>query len=343
VVQETARRAVQSVQTSLPPGWLAALDREGGVLTVSAPRTSARFAVVVGRSGTVPADALASAAQRPGTAGLIYLAPYVSPAVREKLARAGVSYADGTGWVRMVSDQPMLAITAQGASKAPAQSGSQTITHLGGRAAGRIVRAALGSPTPVGVRQLATLADVSPGTVSKTLPALAADNALERDSAGSVTSVDRRRLLDRWTADYGLLKSNGTPSYYVAPRGIGSVLEKTQTLPGVALTGGRAGQACLPEGVAPTLPTTQIVLYAADPTSIAETLDLVETDPPSANVIVLAPQDPAILDNPGIRAGLPVAPLPVVLADLLTLPGRYPAQAVALMDALAKTNPEWRP
>jgi hypothetical protein len=331
------------VQTSLPAGWLAALDPAADVLTVSAPGASARFSVVVGRSGTVPAAALLSEARPTGTAGLVYLAPYVSPAVREKLSRAGVSYADGTGWVRIVSGQPMLAITAQGASKAPAQSWNKTINRLDGRAAGQIVRALVSSPTPVGVRQLAALAGVSPGTVSKTLPALAADNAIERDPTGQVASVDRRRLLDRWTADYGVLASNGTPSYYVAPRGIGPVLEETKTLPGVAVTGRPAGEAWLPEGVRPNLPTRQVVLYATDPASVAETLGLVETDPPSANVIVLVPQDLAVLDKPEVRARLPVAPLPVVLADLLTLPGRYPAQAAALMDALAKTDPEWRP
>jgi hypothetical protein len=35
--------------------------------------------------------------------------------------------------------------------------------------------------------------------------------------------------------------------------------------------------------------------------------------------------------------------LPLVLADLLTLPGRYPRQAEALIDALAKTDPAWMP
>ena len=35
-----------------------------------------------------------------------------------------------------------------------------------------------------------------PGTVSKTLPVLAVDNTVERDAAGRVTKVDRRRLLD---------------------------------------------------------------------------------------------------------------------------------------------------
>ncbi|MDR1768052.1 MAG: hypothetical protein LBR32_06465 [Propionibacteriaceae bacterium] len=263
--------------------------------------------------------------------------------MRAKLERAGVSYADATGWVRIVSDDPMLAIISQGAAKSPTPSGNRTIARLDGRGAGRVIRALLTVDPPVGVRQLADAADVSPGTVSKVLPTLAADNTIERDDRGQVTGVVRRRLLDRWTADYQLLKSNGTARYYVAPRGLDAALAKATAFPNLALTGGRAGQAWLPDNVTPVMPVTQLVLYTTDLGVTADTLGLAATDPPSANVILLTPQDPAILDRPESRAGVPVAPLPIVLADLLSLPGRYPQQATALMDALAKADPQWRP
>jgi len=40
--------------------------------------------------------------------------------------------------------------------------------------------------------------------------------------------------------------------------------------------------------------------------------------------------------------GLSLAPLPLILADLLTLPGRGDSEATQLFEALAKTDSQWR-
>jgi hypothetical protein len=70
------------------------------------------------------------------------VAEYIAAPARAKLERAGVSYADATGWVRIVSDDPMLAITAVGAAKSPKPDRvTGAITRLDGRSAGRIARA----------------------------------------------------------------------------------------------------------------------------------------------------------------------------------------------------------
>lgn len=73
---------------------------------------------------------------------------------------------------------------------------------------------------------------------------------------------------------------------------------------------------------------------------MAEQLGLVEADPATANVIIVAPQDERILPDPG--EPLAVAPPALVLADLLTLPGRFDAEAEQLMGALAATEPTWK-
>ncbi|MDR0435525.1 MAG: hypothetical protein LBH11_01960 [Propionibacteriaceae bacterium] len=194
----------------------------------------------------------------------------------------------------------------------------------------------------VGVRELAKMAQVSPGTVSKILPVLVADGAVVRDSHGYITAVNRRQLLDRWTIDYHVLESNGTPAYFVAPRGIAAILTKLKAAADEALTGAQAGSLWLPEGIVPLVPVTQLVIYTTSTDKSASHLGLVPVDAPAANVILIQPQDPAIIDDPMRKKDIPVAPLPLVLADLLTLPGRYPQQAEALMDALAKTDPAWK-
>ncbi|MDR0284833.1 MAG: hypothetical protein LBI33_08075 [Propionibacteriaceae bacterium] len=349
---ETEALILASVQAVLPDGWQARISGDETDITleiISGTGLTAMFAVLA--TGVTPAQIarvtkvaeIRSAPDR-GRAGLLVWSKYLSAPAREQLARAGISYADATGWARIVADDPMLAITAQGAAKAPKPDrGSTTISRLDGRAAGRIVRSLFDGSLPVGVRGLAAQAHVSPGTVSKTLPTLAADSTIDRDEAGRVRSVDRRQLLDRWTTDYHVLDSNGTPGWFVAPRGLDNTLAVLTRAPRAVVSGTRAAQAWLPQGIAPLIPTTQLLVYTDDPSVLARLLGVAAVEPSAANVVILAPQDLTILDNPESRDGIPVAPLPLVLADLLTLPGRYPQQAEALMDALAKTDPQWRP
>jgi hypothetical protein len=149
-------------------------------------------------------------------------------------------------------------------------------------------------------------------------------------------------LLRRWTADYECLTSNGSPAYYVAPRGLEPAQAALKARRDVAFTGARAAVGWLPAGTEATLPISQLVVYAAEPSPVAADLGLVPVAPSASNIILLKPQDPALLDAIALRDQAPLAPLPVVLADLLSLPGRYPQQGEALMDALAKADPAWR-
>ena len=64
-----------------------------------------------------------------------------------------------------------------------------------------------------------------------------------------------------------------------------------------------------------------------------------EADAATANVVIAAPQDDRILPDPGEPVAL--APTALVVADLLTLPGRSDAEAEQLMDSLAATDPSW--
>ena len=65
-----------------------------------------------------------------------------------------------------------------------------------------------------------------------------------------------------------------------------------------------------------------------------------EADAATANAVIVAPQDQRILPQAGEPVAL--APTALVLADLLTLPGRSDAEAEQLMDALAATDPSWK-
>ncbi|WP_378245795.1 hypothetical protein [Actinokineospora guangxiensis] len=83
-------------------------------------------------------------------------------------------------------------------------------------------------------------------------------------------------------------------------------------------------------------------MYAADPQTLADQLKLVRTGRESSNVIITTPRDKTLLAVQEFTAsGLPVAPLGQVLADLLTLPGRFAQEADQLIDHLGRTDPDW--
>ena len=350
-IQEIMEPMVGSVRAALPDGWRAQLLPDGAdtLLRVTSRTGDEALFAALG-TGMSPRELPliiqnAELRTQPGSgrSGFVVMSPYLSEPKRAALEQAGLSYADATGWVRLVSERPMLAITAIGADRSPLATIRRQTLSLKGASAGRIVQALLSISPPIGVRELAEAANVSPGTVSKVLPLLDDEDGVTRDPDGKIVAVNHRRVLNRWVLDYGVLKSSRGVRYFVAPRGLDKAREALTKRGGVAFTGALAVRAYLPSGVAPLVPPTQIVCYASDTAPFAASIGLQEVDAPAANVILAVPQDKAILDDPTIIDGVPVAPLPVVLADLMTLPGRYPQQAEALMDALAKTDPAWRP
>lgn len=73
---------------------------------------------------------------------------------------------------------------------------------------------------------------------------------------------------------------------------------------------------------------------------VSGALGPVVAEPTTANVVIAVPQDGDILPAADEREPA-VAPLALVVADLLTLPGRSDAEAEQLMDALAATDQAW--
>ena len=344
--------AIRGVAALLPTAWrlesVVDSQAEGAradpLVTLTGPNVaddqpgqSVTFRVEARRSGTPSGLLLASlreqalATNRP----LLFVSDYLGPSLREALSAAGISYADATGWVRIASDAPLILLTGQGAAKSPRAGKPTAVTRLNGVAASRIIRALSEENVPLGVRELATLADVSPGSVSKLLPTLAGESIIDRDNFGAVISVRRRALIQRWVRDYSYAKSNGSPRYFIAPRGLDRTLKRLTDLPcAVTSTGSAAARRLLPEGNTSVVPLRLLALYTDAPSELVAELGLVPADPVTANTVIAAPQDGGVLTED-------VAPVALVLADLLTLPGRGDAEAEQLMDALARVDEAW--
>lgn len=340
------RDAVRSVRALLPDSWgvdhsaaraMPDLRADGVIVLTSPEGQKVSFIVESKRSlqslGPLLAQLRESAARSPQP--LLYVSEYIGPGLRDALAAEGISYADRTGWVRLTSESPLILLTGTGAAKSPRSGSRVTTTRLNGIAAGRIIRVLCTHQPPLTVRELAALAGVSPGSVSKLLPTLAREGIIDRSERGAVDAVRRRALITRWVQDYSFLGANTPPGHFLAPRGVDRTLRRlSETTGQVTVTGSAAVRSWLPENVTPVVPLRLLALYADDPGALADELGLVLTDQATANVVITTPQDRDVLEESH-------APPALALADVLTLPGRGDAEAEQFLDILSRTDPSW--
>lgn len=327
------------------PGERAGDRRFDAIVELAGPNAvTVSFVVEAKRSGSVPASLLIPALRELGrTSGMpvLFVSDYIGPALRKALASEELSFADATGWVRVASADPLILLSWQGAARSPRAPRAGAVTRLNRLAVSRTIRALATTDLPVGVRGLASLADVSPGSVSKLLITLASEGIVDRDENGRVVAVRRRALLRRWVVDYSFAKTNPSAAYFIAPRGLDRALARLADQRNVAITGSAAARRLLPEPSTSVVPLRLLAIYAASPAEVADELGLIDAEPATANVIIVRPQDPDILAQPK-DGDLVMAPFPLVIADLLTLPGRSDAEAEQLMDALAAADEAWR-
>lgn len=352
-VNETGliERVVSTLRANLPLTWRAEVSDAPGqydaILTISNGTTSvATFAIESKNTTRVSADqvvrqlgAFAEGSPHP----LLFVTEYINSPLRRECEKRAISYLDTTGWAYVVSDEPPILIRMEGASKPPRPRENAPTARLNGPAAGRAIRCLLELDPPVGIRQLATLSSSSPAAVSKLMPTLVDAGAVDRSADGTITRIRRRTLLDRWTADYSFLNSNGVVFAYLAPRGLPRILERIRDRDDLSVTGSAAARTYLPAATTSIIPFSLLTMYCKDIAGVADSLGLVRTGRDTSNVIITTPRDPVLLENPRLSApGFPVAPLGQVLADLLTLPGRMAQEADQIVDSLAEKDPTWR-
>jgi DNA-binding transcriptional ArsR family regulator len=336
----------------LPSTWVvevltAPAGPVGATIVLNGPRgVLGVLDVAVKRWTTAPTSAVTGvlAGVRARSANpLLLMTDFTNRPLREACEELGINYLDASGWAFIKMDDPPIYIRAEGAERPQPRLASE-VTRLNGIAVGRILRALLEIRPPIGVRELAQRASVkSPGSVSKLLPTLGSAGAIERDQGGQIVTIKRRALLQRWTQDYSFLNGNGVVLDYLAPRGLAPVLERLSQSPNVCVTGAFAGNDYLRVQTVPVVPATRLSLYSTNPRQLAQDLDLVRMDRQSSNVVMTVPRDSELLASPEQRgSNLPLAPLPQVLADLLTLPGRESLLADQLMDQLAESDELWR-
>lgn len=276
------------------------------------------------------------ATDSPGVS-LLVAAPYLGERTRERLRENGLGYLDFTGNTYLRIDEPAVYLSSQGADKDPDRTQRPTRSLRGAKAA-RIVRTLVDFRSPLGVRQIAEIAQTDAGNVSRLLEMLEKEDLVGRSPRGGVDAVDWEGLLRRWTRDYSLMQSNAY-STYLDPRGLDSLLSRLRALQGemrYAISGSLAAAR-----LAPVAPARLAVAFVDDAAATAAALGLVESEV-GANVMLLEPKGDFVFERTRVDEGLVyVAPSQVVV-DLMTGSGRNPAEADAVLEWMRRDEDAWR-
>lgn len=263
-----------------------------------------------------------------GVSDVLVVSRFLSPASRRRLTEERLNYLDLTGNVRLVVSQPGLFIETQGALTDP-EPAEKTMRSLRGAKAGRLVRALCDFPLPLSITDLGLKAGVDVSYASRLVEWLAREALLTRASRGPVMSVDRPQILRRWANDYSVLKSNAALSC-LEPRGLEALLRR---LPSssfrYAVTGSLAANR-----LAPIAPARLAMIYVDDPDNAAGDLSLVPVET-GANVMLLGPFDEVVFDRTRVESGVTYVAPSQAAVDLLTGPGRSPAEGEAILEMMA--------
>ena len=345
----------------LPPDW--SLERLGQDLSVgpSGSRVDAALALTDprGETATIVVEAKGQPLEARAVNSLLYqsqrllddsievsgpegsrcfmvISPFLGPSAKERLADAGISYADATGNMRFITSRPAAFIETEGAVRNPWRENVQ-LRSLQGRRSARVVRAFLDYRPPYGTRELATLSGNAPASISRVTELLERDAIIERAGPrGAIVSVDWKRLLHRWAVDYDFSAANRMISC-LEPRGLPRLFDKLRESEfRYAVTGSFAGNRYAPLAE-PRLAT----VYVADLGDAMNRLGLRPADT-GGNVLIGQPFDPVVFERTERDDGITYARVTQVAVDLMTGPGRGPAEAEGLIEWMEVNEEAWR-
>ena len=354
--------AVKEIGSRLPPRWLL-LDRER-VAAAQSPRQSNRVIDAIwelrdpdGLSSDIIVEVKANpveprmvgslasqlkalsypgAEQAGAAAANMLVSTYLSPLTRERLAEAGISYADSTGNIRFTVDRPAVYIETQGADRNPFREERPLQSLKGGRTA-RVVRGLLDYRTPFGTRELAAKTASSAAMISRVSSLLEPDEIVTKESPrGRIVSVDWEALARRWATDYDFAPPKLSATW-LEPRGTGALFSRLRDSEiRYAVTGSFAAYR-----LAPIAEPRLAALYVADPDTAAQSLGLRPAET-GGNVLLARPFDPVAFERAEYDDGITYARVTQVLLDLMKGPGRGTAEAEALLEWMRDNEDTWK-
>jgi hypothetical protein len=351
-LSDVLRVCAQQLRDQLPAGWaLVPVSVNGGkdrpfdaVLSVSGPDGKTASLVVQAKRVLERRDVLAVSEQlreeveRFPNAWSVLVARYLAPSVREALTEQGVSYIDATGNMRLVVSTPGLFIASSGVDSDPWRGPGRPRGTLKGVPAAKVVRALVDYTGPWSIRELIDRSGASTGATYRVIEYLEREDLVTRDEDGKIVLRDWRRLLQQWSKDYGFVRSSRI-TRYIEPRGLAIFLTKAVDVAGVqyAVTGTTAAAEW-----APYAPARSALVYVADAEHAAAAWGLRPAES-GANVLLAEPITDAVFERTTTAAdGTVIVAAAQVAVDLMSGPGRNPAEAEELMDWMERNESTWR-
>lgn len=267
----------------------------------------------------------------------LVIARYLSPAVQTWLTERDVPYVDATGNMRISIDSPGLYLREVGATRDPWRGPGRPLGTLSGHPAARVVRALLDFRSPMSMSDLIKKSGASTGAAYRVVEFLEQETLVERVPRGPIDTISWRRLLLRWSKDYGFQRSN-TVYRYLEPRGMPNLLDKLRNTKdiGYAVTGSLAAHQWAPYAAA-----RLAMIHVDDPEQFALAVGLRPVDT-GANVLLATGAHNVAFDRAEMIDEIMLAAPSQTAADLLTGPGRAPAEAMALLDWMEEHEDQWR-
>ncbi|MGH3521886.1 MAG: hypothetical protein ACRDU4_03430 [Mycobacterium sp.] len=352
--------ALEQIRARIPQGWrLEPYDgpmdrrRADAVLSLVPPQGPATVLVVEVKSSLVTRDLpgmleqlngyiAATFPARRGTPGALPLiaSRYLSTPLQRWLTERNVAYCDATGNLRVALDRPALFVRDVGATRDPWRGPGRPKGNLTGEPAARVVRALADYAPPYSVPRLVELSGASTGPTYRVVDFLAEQAVLERAVRGPIKQVRWVELLRRWSQDYGFLRTHAVTNF-LAPRGLPVLSSGLAELPNqnglrYAVTGSLAAQ-----NWAPYAPARAAMIYCDDSAQLANQLDLRPVDS-GGNVLLAQPAYEVVYDRADTLEGVVTVAPSQAAVDLITGPGRNPAEGEALLDWMEANVDRWQ-
>ncbi|MET8281158.1 hypothetical protein [Micromonospora sp. NPDC005174] len=345
---DVLRRALALVADRLPAGWsirLVEVERRiDGVADLIAPDGQRATFLIEAKRSLVASD-LPGLLDQLRSYSLpqveqpvpMVAARYIGSSARRWLEERDVSYVDATGNMHILLERPAIYLRDRGADRDPWRGPGRPRGTLQGSPAARVVRALVDFGEAMTVPDLIRLSGASTGATYRVVEFLEREAFVTRARGGPILDVQWRRILERWSEDYGFQRSNSVNAY-LSPRGIPALQQDLREAVGLryALTGSLAAHR-----LAPHAPARLAMLYVDDVEQAAETLKLrpVET---GANVLIAHGKYDVVFDRLTRDEGLLYVAPSQAAVDLLTGPGRTPAEGEELLNWMEEHERAWR-
>jgi hypothetical protein len=344
------RTCTDLLRDRLPDDWRVSVQQElmdraiDAVLTVTAPSgETMRYLVEAKRLlirrdvPTVSKRLRETITRELDNTGAMVMSRYLAPPIREALMQEDMSFIDATGNMLVQSSRPVIFVSDRGADKDPWRGPGRPRGTLAGEPAARVVRTLVEARGPWSARNLVEASGASTGATYRVLEFLQEEDLVDKAPEGYALR-DWPNLLRRWSRDYGFLRTNRT-STYIEPRGIEALFKKaasSQYAP-YAVTGSTAAARW-----APYAPARAALVYVDDAEQAAEEWGLRPADK-GVNVILAEPKYDVVFSGTSVddQGNVIVAPAQAAV-DLLTGPGRNPAEGEELISWMELNEAVWR-